>query len=186
MEISKNSPEQKDKIHITGTEEVHEKSNNFQAGMNLVKVFVGIGIIMFPQQFQKSGWFLSLLAIIGVAALCNYAMYLLIKVAEKEEKPGMTLLDLCRMTNGDTFEKIARITVLCSQISVAVSYIVFTRDFTKRVMCLANIDSLCTSGLFPLGLAMMFIIPFSLIHNFHYFSYVSIISSVFQLFVCNF
>eukprot|EP01017_Pseudomicrothorax_dubius_P028991 TRINITY_DN3491_c0_g1_i2.p1 TRINITY_DN3491_c0_g1~~TRINITY_DN3491_c0_g1_i2.p1 ORF type:complete len:242 (-),score=-1.73 TRINITY_DN3491_c0_g1_i2:371-1096(-) len=80
--------------------------------------------------------------------------------------------------------KMRTFVILCTmgvQMSSAIVYIAFLRDFLQRLFCEAQINYVCSQPYLPILSAMIIILPLSLISNFHYFSSSSAIGILLQL-----
>eukprot|EP01017_Pseudomicrothorax_dubius_P051506 TRINITY_DN9930_c0_g1_i5.p1 TRINITY_DN9930_c0_g1~~TRINITY_DN9930_c0_g1_i5.p1 ORF type:complete len:127 (-),score=15.90 TRINITY_DN9930_c0_g1_i5:34-414(-) len=71
-----------------------KESNLIQAGFNTYKIFVGLGILVFPYLFQKTGWILALLSLVFIGVFTYYAMYLVLQIADRVDKSELTLYEL--------------------------------------------------------------------------------------------
>eukprot|EP01017_Pseudomicrothorax_dubius_P027474 TRINITY_DN3170_c0_g2_i2.p1 TRINITY_DN3170_c0_g2~~TRINITY_DN3170_c0_g2_i2.p1 ORF type:complete len:295 (+),score=27.08 TRINITY_DN3170_c0_g2_i2:513-1397(+) len=74
-----------------------------------------------------------------------------------------------------------KLCIVFIQGGTAIVYLAFVRDYLKAISCEIGIQSTCTHDTYSLLFAMLIILPLSLITNFHFFSYVSIVASVLQM-----
>jgi len=64
--------------------------------MNLVKGYIGSGILALPYAFNEAGWLLSICIFIGVAVIVYETMHLLFDLADSFEKDDIDYTYLAR------------------------------------------------------------------------------------------
>lgn len=156
-------------------------SNNFQAYMNNVKVFIDIDYLTIPNVFSQVGLVGGLILYPAVAFLNSITMDLVLQVAriysEKKDANGRcsevrSYTDLAERINGRIGKTVVTIFIFIVQFSCCVGYQYFVAMVADRLIC--NQTQYCNhENLYKL-IIMIIAIPLSLVKTYTHISYVSI------------
>ena len=158
---------------------VDEKSSGLEISCNLLKSFIGIGILSLSYGFKEAGIILTNLLIIICSFLTFWSISFCVKVADHLKIRITSFSDLCYVITGKWGFFIARACVVILQVGVCAVYVSFFGIFFNNVFCYTGISSLCTYFGLDLVLCLIIIIPLSLIKNLTKYNRFSLIANIF-------
>lgn len=143
-----------------------QKSSTFQASTNLLKSYIGGGILALPYIFFKTGYLLATFAIILTAALVYYSTLLLLElVADNGNKP-VNISEVFNRIMGRKASIIYKFFLGTYQMGICVSYAIFFTDFFQIAFGTQNIPSM---RIIFACFSLIIILPLSMVNNFHFF-----------------
>ena len=164
-----NNPEKIDSESVIERDpfgKVDQKSSTFQASMNLLKSYVGGGILALPYIFFKTGYLLATFAMILTAALVYYSTLLLLElVADSGNKP-VNVSEVFNRVLGRKASIIYKFFLGTYQMGICISYAIFFTDFFQVAFGTENIPSM---RIIFACFSLVIILPLSMINNFHFF-----------------
>jgi len=131
------------------------KSSNIQALANIIKSFVGVGILALPYAMREAGIYFGVLMMLLIAILSNYCFKLVINCKTllnvRDKKHCTTFQDVGRETLGVWGDYGVKISLILSQFGTAVIYIIYIAD---------NLESMLSSHVnINVRLYMVMLIP---------------------------
>eukprot|EP01016_Furgasonia_blochmanni_P000400 TRINITY_DN10076_c0_g1_i4.p1 TRINITY_DN10076_c0_g1~~TRINITY_DN10076_c0_g1_i4.p1 ORF type:complete len:488 (+),score=132.98 TRINITY_DN10076_c0_g1_i4:140-1603(+) len=152
------------------------KSSNVQAGFNLFKTFVGMGVLALPETFSHSGYVLGIVGSIFVGLVTIYCMVLIVEIVDELKDDKMTFSGLGARIMGRGGEVIVDICIVTIQFTICIAIVLFIITFMNNIFCANEVKQLCGTKDLYLLIVLAFILPMSFITNIHYFSYSSMIA----------
>eukprot|EP00949_MAST-11_sp_MAST-11-sp1_P003606 g3606.t1 len=117
------------------------KSSTFSAFLNLLKAFLGTGVVAVPYATRCGGSWGSIIGLILLALVSNYTMKLLIRVKRKLQsdnarvhisKGNMTLDEISYAVGGRFGYVMAVLSLVATNVGVSISYAVFFANTMLR------------------------------------------------------
>lgn len=99
--------------------------STFQTGFNMLKVFVGIGILATPASFMNVGIAGGCIGMIIIGIIATYTMKLQIAATEKCKEPIANYSELGQAVLGDRGRKFVDLCIIASQAGFAIAYLIF-------------------------------------------------------------
>ena len=111
--------------HAKGEGTITGNVGSLQTAFNMLKVFIGIGILATPASFRAIGIIGGIFGMILVGSLNAYTMRLQIESKIKLNKPINSYSELGLYALGDGGKRFVDICIMVSQIGFVISYLLF-------------------------------------------------------------
>ncbi|CAD8190975.1 unnamed protein product [Paramecium pentaurelia] len=148
------------------------------ATLTLFKTFVGSGILALPYSFAKGGYVLSTIVFVLLSLLINYQQVNFIMMADKYRQPNQ-LMDYSKfieITLGARYRSFSKLIVGSMQWGCCISYVIFFMEFFE-IAFYGNDTSTFQHQLYYLLIALLILLPMTLIQNMAVFTKVSAIAN---------
>ncbi|CAD8095657.1 unnamed protein product [Paramecium sonneborni] len=163
---------------------VPKKQSSYKgAVLTLFKTFVGSGILALPYSFAQGGYILSTIVFVLLSLLINYQQVNFIMMADKYRQPNQ-LLDYSKfieITLGATYRSLSKLIVGSMQWGCCISYVIFFMEFFE-IAFYGNAQSTFQHQLYYLLIALLILLPMTLIQNMAVFTKISAIANLLIVF----
>lgn len=143
-----------------------QKSSAFQASINLIKSYVGGGLLALPYIFYQTGYVLSTITLIITGGLVYYSTMLLFELVQDTSNKIENVAEVFNRTMGRRSSLFYLFFLATYQFGICVSYAIF---FTEFFQIAFNTESDPSSRILYACLSLVVIFPLSMINNFHFF-----------------
>lgn len=150
---------------LVKSENEAEKSTNFQAGVNLFKCSVGIGVLALPYYYNAAGYLLSAFTMFIITLMTFYSTLKIIEVADLKGLKETNYKELYSDIIGENYFSIFQILMGASYFGVCASYVIFFMEYFQQIFGTTDMSYTLLYALF----ALCVILPMSLIRDFHLF-----------------
>lgn len=144
--------------------------------MNLLKIYVGSGILALPYVFNQGGYFLTAILMCFASYMNFQSLNYLIKIARHYNNKDTNYIELAERVLGKKSFVLLKIFFVINQIGCCISYIIFFLKFFEYVFDTEGNRAASVGYLF---LAIAIIIPLSFINNIQVFVKYSRIANLF-------
>jgi len=111
--------------HEKGEGTVTGDVGTLKTGFNMLKVFVGIGILATPASFRTVGLVGGVIGMIFIGCIATYTMMLQIAATKKVSTPVSNYSELGMAVLGGRGQKFVDFCILLSQCGFAIAYLIF-------------------------------------------------------------
>ena len=150
----------------------------FQTCFNMLKIFLGIGILATPETFKKIGIVGGVLGLIIIGLLNGYTMMLQIYAKIKLNKQVVSYSDLGEKVLGVSGRRIVDFCMVTSQVGFGIAYLLFVGNQIDQVVCFESNLTKCGRKNLYISLASLFLMPVCWFRSMNYLAYVSIASNI--------
>ncbi|EAS07842.1 transmembrane amino acid transporter protein (macronuclear) [Tetrahymena thermophila SB210] len=112
-----------------------EKADVWNATINMVKGFVGIGILALPSGFAKSGWLGGLIIFLLCAGMVLYLSLQMMDAANKRKSQARGVTQFSVEVLGQEKELLVNIFLFGIQIGICVAYVIFFTTYFQESLC---------------------------------------------------
>jgi amino acid permease len=157
------------------------KTSLFQTTINVVKSYVGLGILAAPQCYLVVGYVIATLVILVNGILNTYTAHLQIKCKEEYGKKVKTYSDLGKACYGKNGEKFVAFLIIVGQFCLVTSYVMFFIEQMNLILEVASGYKLVDNDFSLYCIAILILAPLSLFESMQQISFICLtaISSIF-------
>ncbi|KAL4445498.1 hypothetical protein ABPG74_004572 [Tetrahymena malaccensis] len=112
-----------------------EKADVWNATVNMVKGFVGIGILALPSGFAKSGWLGGIIIFLLCAGMVLYLSLQMMDAANKRRSQARGVTQFSVEVLGQEKEILVNIFLFGIQIGICVAYVIFFTTYFQESLC---------------------------------------------------
>lgn len=154
----------------------------FQTGFNMLKVFVGIGILATPASFMQVGIVGGCVGMVFIGIVAMYTMKLQIKATEKCDVKITSYSELGEHVLGLRGKQFVDFCIMTSQTGFAIAYLIFIGQQIDQVICFETMQDACNIKALYILIAAFILVPICWLRSFKYLAYVSMASNIFLVF----
>ncbi|KAL4491291.1 hypothetical protein ABPG72_021677 [Tetrahymena utriculariae] len=140
-----------------------EKADVWNATVNMVKGFVGIGILALPSGFAKSGWLGGIIIFLLCAGMVLYLSLQMIDAANKRRSQARGVTQFSVEVLGQEKELLVNIFLFGIQIGICVAYVIFFTTYFQESLCFFvdynRASNVCGSRVPSLLISLLIITP---------------------------
>lgn len=144
--------------------------------MNLIRGYIGSGILALPFAFNQVGWILGIIIFSIITVIIYETMNLLFELADSFKREGVDYSYIARHYLGEKGQLIVRIFLLKFQIGCCISYVIFFLKFFESAFDIAGSSN--NHDFIYLLIALFIIVPMSFINNVATFSKISFVANI--------
>ena len=174
------APHEQDEGTVTGN------VSTLQTSFNMLKVFIGIGILATPSAFKAVGLVGGVVGMILIGIIATYTMKLQIAATTAaNEQEGETIgnySELGERVLGDRGRKFVDFCIMTSQLGFAIAYLIFIGKQMDQVICFETLNEQCNIKGLYIFVAATILVPICWLRSFKYLAYVSMASNIFLIF----
>lgn len=131
--------------------------------INMVKGFVGVGILALPSGFAKSGWLGGLIFFLVCGLVILYLSLKMIEVADKRNSKARSICEFSEECLGEKSFLIVNVFLFGIQIGICIAYVIFFSTYFQESLCFFvnyNLDkSICGSRIPSLLISLVLVTP---------------------------
>ena len=154
----------------------------FQTAFNMLKVFVGIGLLTTPAAFAKIGIVGGCVGMVIIGMIAAYTMQLQIAAKVAVNAPISNYSELGAAVLSYNGQKVLDFCILTSQTGFAIAYLIFIGQQMDQVICFETLYDTCGEKGLYIFLAAFILVPICWLRSFKYLAYVSMASNIFLIF----
>lgn len=159
---------------------VKVESTYLRTSFNMIKSYIGVGILSLPFNFWHLGFGTSFLLMIYCGIINYIGMAALLKVCDSLNERKMDYPKLTKMVLGKKSGVFCEINLFITQIGACIACLIYTNKFLTDVLCSLEVEAMCNHKAFQYLIMVVLLLSLASITDLHHLAIPTAIGTILQ------